>query len=217
MKSYKLLLVLLILLFGSSSLGLAEGFIASEDNINLLKQDLISEKLQIGKTRLYEIRKYYGDASQITEDEKKITYDYADLRIEFAKKKILRSWEYDTFKDPVYTDDADKLRKDLESEEIAGNNVSYTKIVKDYGEPTDKLENNVDGMQSIYYYGNIKLVFENIITLKKYRIKGYGKGGDKKEAFVAKPQTKEKTKSQQVQTLEQQAASEAALVPSSTE
>ncbi len=188
MRSYKIMAMVMMLLLGCFSIGAAQGFLATGDNIQLLKQDLVDENLQVGRTRLKYIRKYYGDPPKISEDGKKIVYEYPTLKLEFEKKRLMLSWEYDTFKDPVYTEDADELRYDLESKEIAGNHISYNYIVRNYGEPTDMIETENDGMRSIYYYGDIKLIFENIITLKKYTIVGYSEDEERsKRVFVVGP------------------------------
>jgi hypothetical protein len=187
MKFYKIVFMMVILIVCFSSLILADGFLATKNNIELLKEDLLAEHLQVNQTRLRFIRKYYGDAPEITEDDEEIVYEYPGLKIEFNKKRILVSWEYDTFKDPVYTDDVDDLREDLESQEIAGNNISYAYIVKEYGEPTDLIETENDGMHSIYYYGDIKLIFENIIKMKKYQIEGYEKEIKGEKILATKP------------------------------
>jgi len=145
------------------------GRVATIDDIRLLKEDLLSGKIKIGKTRLKNVREMYGDATSITESDRRITYDYGDLRIAFDKKKIWKKWEYDTFKDPVYTDDVDDLRFDLESEELVGNNITYERVRKDYDEPTDSKETYNDGEMSIYYYGDIKMIFENVYTVRSWR------------------------------------------------
>jgi len=166
------ILVIVFLVVNINGICLAEESIAVKENVDLLKKDIINGRVQIGKTRLYTIKKYYGTAPQITVNERKIAYDYPDLRIEFRKKKLLKDWEYDTFKGAVYTDDIDKLRSDLEADKIVGNNITYSYIARNYGQPTDFYESDADGDKSIYYYGDIKLIFENYATIDKYKMKG---------------------------------------------
>ena len=167
-----------LLCFCITTGAIAQEMIATQADITRLKNDLRQNIIQIGKTRLLSIRENYGDAPTITGDTRKIVYDYGDLRIEFSKDRYLKDWEYDTFKDPAYTDDIDKLRKDLESEEIVGDFITLKQIVKDYDEPTDFIESDRDGELSIYYYGDIKLTFENNFTVQKWRGKNLDQAAD---------------------------------------
>lgn len=146
-----------------------EGVLATAEDVLRLKEDVLAGKIKVGITRLKEISRNYGDAASITDTQKKFTYEYQDLKIEFDKKKYLRNWEYDSFKTPAYTDDIDDLRSDLESKEIVGDYVTFSLIKNDYGEPTEYKETNRDGEHSVYYYGNIKLAFENVIVVKQWR------------------------------------------------
>jgi len=56
----------------------------------------------------------------------------------------------------------------LESKELVGDYISIKKIRKDYGEPTEIYETDYDTGESVYYYGNIKLTFENVVTLESW-------------------------------------------------
>jgi len=134
-----------------------------------LKKDLRSGYIQIGKTRLKEIRYNYGDAPDIDDSDKKIVYKYDDIKMTFTKVRYWKDWEYDGFHDPAYTDDIDDLRYDLESEELVGDNITFEQVRKDYGEPTESEETDEDGDTSTYYYGNIKMIFENHISLKSWK------------------------------------------------
>ncbi|MCD4780430.1 MAG: hypothetical protein K8S27_07785 [Candidatus Omnitrophica bacterium] len=149
--------------------------IALQDDIIRLKNDLRDGMIQIGKTRLQDVRLNYGDAPTITDEERKIIFDYGDLKVEFSKDRYLKDWRYDTFMDPAYTDSIDDLRKDLESQEIVGEFISLKQIKKDYDEPTQYEESDQDGEMSVYYYGDIKLTFENYFTLLKWRGKNLDK------------------------------------------
>ena len=139
--------------------------LATQETITQLRKDLREGHVRIGKTRLHEVIDAYGKAVSITDDDRRIVYDYDDLRVEFVKRRLWRSWNYDSFRKPVYTDDVDDLRFDLESEELVGDNISASKIVKDYGEPTEIMQSDVDREKTIYYYGDIKLTFENVFVL----------------------------------------------------
>ncbi|VAX37389.1 hypothetical protein MNBD_UNCLBAC01-914 [hydrothermal vent metagenome] len=177
MKVLKSLLIAFFagLLLCSSSYAI-KGIMATEKDIDRLKDDLRFGFLKVGQTRLQEFRDNYGEASSIADAEKKVIYHYGDLKIEFEKKRLWRDWEYDSFYNQAYSDDIDDLRADLESEELVGENITFRRIRKDYDEPTESEETTEDGDYSIYYYGNIKMIFENVIILKSWR----GKNLDKK-------------------------------------
>ncbi len=150
------------------------GMIASDYDIARLKNDFASNKLAVGKTRLKDISKFQGEPrTVVTDTEKKLSYDYnGEIKIDFKKEKYLRRWEYDGFKDPVYTDDVDDLRYDLESKtKLVGQAIAYSVVRKDYDEPTESHPTEKDGGKSVYYYGNIKMIFENVIVVTKYVIK----------------------------------------------
>ncbi len=151
-----------------------KGVLATNEDIVRLKNDLKEGRIQSGKTRLSEIRRKYGEAANITESESKIVYDYGDLKLEFSKKRYWKSWKYDSFKSPVYTDDVDDLRYDLESKELVGDNITFSYVRKEYGEPTESYETDEDGGISVYYYGDIKMVFENVFVLTKWKGKNLG-------------------------------------------
>lgn len=152
-----------------------EGVIATSEEVRMLKNDLLSGKLQVGQTRLNVIRKNYGDAPNINATDKRITYDYNELKLVIEKNRILKEWEYDGFKKPVYSNAVENLRFDLESGELVGKNIEYTKILRSYGMPTEVEETQEDGMLSVYYYGNIKLSFENQFLLKSWKGQNLGR------------------------------------------
>lgn len=146
-----------------------EGMLATPETISQLKKDLREGHIRIGKTRLSDVLQAYGKAVSITDDDRRIIFEYDDIRVEFIKRRIWRDWSYDGFRKPVYTDDVDDLRFDLESEELVGNNITADMILKDYGEPTDSDLSDIDGEHTVYYYGDIKLVFENVFVLRSWR------------------------------------------------
>ncbi len=162
-----------------------KGVVASPTDIDRLKKDIRTGRILVGKTRLNDIRERYGEAPNIIDSERRLVYDYGDLKITFEKIRYLRHWEYDSFKKPIYTDDADDLRFDLDSQQIVGDYVRFSQIRKDYGEPTESTETYNDGGTSIYYYGNIKLTFENFILVKSWRGKNLNKTSKKKEGSTS--------------------------------
>jgi hypothetical protein len=168
-KLYAFLSVSVALLLGISSAHALKGVIATPEDVARLKKDALEGKIEIGKTRLQDIQKDYGEAPSILDDDKRVTYDYNDLRLIFERKRIWKSWEYDSFKKPVYTKSVDDLRFDLESKELVGENVTYSMVQRKYGEPTESRETDEDGGLSVYYYGDIKLTFENVISMSSWR------------------------------------------------
>jgi len=146
-----------------------KGVPATAEDIARLKGDLLIGKIQIGKTRLSHIQNEYGEAENITDDNKRLTYDFSELRLTFERERLWRSWEYDSFREPVYTDKVDDLRFDLESKELVGKNITYNMVLRSYGAPTESHETDEDGNTSVYYYGDIKMVFENIISVRSWR------------------------------------------------
>lgn len=170
MKKYGLWLGVFLLVASVSSAQSSR--LASDDDVRLLKKDVLAGSVKIGKTRLRSVNNTYGKPSNVTENETRLTYDYGDLRIVFGKKKYLRKWETDSSQTAVYSRDIDKLRYDLESRQLAGDFVTLESIRKSYGEPTARLVMDGDGGESIYYYGRIKLIFENVVEVESWRGSG---------------------------------------------
>lgn len=162
------LCVLSVIGLATSAMAL-KGVPATEDDMKRLKKDVLAGKIKIGATRLLDIQNEYGEAPNIIDDDQRVTYDYGDLRVAFDRERYWKSWEKDTFRRPVYTDDVDDLRFDLESGELVGDNITFSMIRRSYGEPTESEETDSDGGWSVYYYGDIKLVFENVISVKSWR------------------------------------------------
>ena len=173
--SKRLVVVFTGLILCASPALATKGVVATEEDLTRLKNDLRDGRIDVNKTRLKMIEENYGEPPTITQTEKKVTYDYGDLKLEFEKVKLWKSWEYDSFKQPVYTDDVDDLRFDLESEELVGKNVTLDKIIKDYGEPTESRGSEEDGALAIYYYGDIKMTFENRILMSSWKAQNLGK------------------------------------------
>jgi len=169
-----------IFLLAASLSYAASGNIATEEQITNLKRDLLGGLVQTGKTRINEIKQAYGEAATIDDSSKKVVYDYGGLKVTFEKKRYLRDWEYDYSHKTAYTDDVDSLRSDLESQEIVGDFITLVEIKKDYDEPTEAYETYEDGGTSIYYYGEIKLIFENYIVIQKWKGQGLDEIEDSK-------------------------------------
>jgi len=166
----KILLILsLIGLTAVSAAWALKGVITTKEDILRLKKDLLEGKIIISKTRLMHIQNDYGEAPNIIDDDKRITYDFGDLRLTFERSRFWKKWEKDSFRRPVYTNDVDDLRFDLESGELVGENITFQMIRRSYGEPTESFETDSDGEISVYYYGDIKMVFENVIAVKSWR------------------------------------------------
>ena len=180
-KKINICVVILLIVF-ASSIGFAlNDRLAGDDEINLLKKDILAGKIMLGKTRLKQIKRLYGDATVISDSETRLTYDYGDLKLEFDKMRLWREWEIDSFKDSVYTDGAEDLRFDLDSNELVGDNLTYDSFRRAYGTPTEIHESHKDGGTSIYYYGDIRLEFENVIVVKSW--KGRNLEVDNKDGF----------------------------------
>lgn len=143
--------------------------ISTEPDVYRLKNDLLNDVVQIGRTRLKELRRNYGDAPNITDEDDKVVYEYDDLKIEFDKVQYWVDWGYDGFKSKAYTRDIDALREDLTSEKLIGSNITYKYILREYGLPTESNPATNDGGISHYYYGDIRMTFENVFILKKWR------------------------------------------------
>lgn len=177
MKLKILILFILSMVLINTSSSAMEGVLATPETITQLKKDLREGHIRIGFTRLHEVIDTYGKAVSVTDDDRRIIFEYDDLRIEFVKKRLWRTWMYDSFRKPVYTDDVDDLRFDLESEELVGENITATKIVKDYGEPTESMVSEEDGHNTVYYYGDIKLIFENVFVLRSWKAQNLAEEG----------------------------------------
>ncbi|MBU0469619.1 MAG: hypothetical protein KKF78_10085 [Candidatus Omnitrophica bacterium] len=171
-------LLLVALLFGFVSTSQAlQGVLATSEDVARLKVDVLESKIKVGTTRLKEISRNYGEAATITDADQRLTYEYTNIKIDFDKFKYLRKWEYDSFKKAAYSGDIDNLRADLEKGEIVGDYITLVSIMKDYGAPTEYIETDRDGELSVYYYGNIKLTFENFIVVKQWRGKNLTPSG----------------------------------------
>lgn len=174
----KLYLAVGVAVFMTASAASAQSTrLATPDDIHLLKKDVLSGGIQIDKTRLKTVIGTYGKPSNVTETDTRLTYDYGELRIVFDKKKYLRRWEYDYSQTAVYSREVEQLRFDLESRQIAGDFVTFESIRKSYGEPTARMVKDADGDQTVYYYGIIKLVFENVVVVQSWRGSGLDMAG----------------------------------------
>ncbi len=168
MKGIKLFVLVGLLLSVTASAWALKGITATADQVEELKADLRDGKIKVGATRLKDFQSNYGEAASITDTDKKISYDYGGVKIDLEKKKYLKEWSYDSFKQAVYTKAIDNLRYDLERKELVGDNITFDKIRKDYGEPTESLDSFEDGSLATFYYGDIKLVFENVFSVRSW-------------------------------------------------
>lgn len=161
--------ITLFLLISTTTVYALNAKLATAETLKLLKKDVLDGTVQLGKTRLKQVRRLYGDAPSINDSETRLTYDYGDLKLEFDKSRLWREWEIDSFKTAVYTDGAEDLRFDLDSDELVGDNLTYDSFRRTYGVPTEIYESQKDGGTSIYYYGNVRLEFENVIVIKSWK------------------------------------------------
>ena len=194
MKKFYFMLAFLFCISGISQA--LQGKTASDEDIANLKQDILNRKISVGKTRLKDFRRQYGEAQNITITDRRVVYDFGDLKIEFDKQRLWRKWEYDSFKKAAYTDDIDDLRFDLESKKLVGDNITALKIIKDYGDPTEAMESSEDGEWTTYYYGDIKLVFENIFIMDNFKGKNLESTSEMKITANPDVGASEKTSSQ---------------------
>lgn len=170
MRLHKIFLTAVVLTLSAVSAWSIGERISTPEDVLLLRKDLKEGKIKVGGMRLMNFRQVYGDAASITDSENKIVYDYGSgLKIEFNRKRYWRSWSYASDKKPAYNKNIDKLRFNLESQKLVGQEITTQKIFKDYEEPTEIVETADDGGQTIYYYGDIKLVFENVIEVKSWK------------------------------------------------
>jgi hypothetical protein len=163
MKKVLFAIVIMALLTGNAMA--IQGRIATDEDIANLKKDVLEGKIQPGKTRLKDIKTLFGEPKNIANTDHRVVYDYGDLKVEFDKKRVWKEWDYDSFKPAAYTKDINDLRFDLESKKLIGDNITLLKVKKDYGDPTESFETTEDGNWSVYYYGDIKLVFENYFII----------------------------------------------------
>ena len=168
MQIKRIFLVSAIFLCSLSSVFAAKGILATDDDIKKLKSDLLAEKVQVNVTRAKNILKKYGDPTTFEDTEKKLSFYYAGLIVDFTKERYFRKWEYDTFKEKAYSKDIEKLIFDLGRGEIVGDYVSLSTFKKNYGPPTKIYETKDDGDISIYYWGDVKCYFENFYIVETW-------------------------------------------------
>ncbi len=172
MKAFRIVVLIGVFLFLFRMNSYATmGTPATDEDILRLKQDLIGGKLHVGITRLKDLMDQYGEPNKKVDGDKKVELQYGDLKIEFDKKRYWREWGYDSDKKPAYTDKINTLRKKLAGQKIDGKNIPIEKFIKDYDEPTEIYLTAEDGQISVYYYGEMKLTFENVFTLKNWEAK----------------------------------------------
>lgn len=161
--------------------------LATSDDIALLKSDIVAGKIKTVKTRMRDIQRVYGEPQTIQDSDRKVVYDYGDLKLEFNKKYYLRDWQYDYSHKSAYSSDINDLRKDLESGQIVGNWMELNdNIISDYVEPTEAFVKTNDGDLSVYYWGEMRLAFENYFALTTIRGQNLGEqSGSQNEAGLS--------------------------------
>lgn len=169
MKLIRLFIFMSVVILSASSVWALKGVLSTDEDIMSLKKDVLAGKIRVGETRLEQIRERYGEAASIKIGARKITYDYGDLKIDFNKDRFWKEWSTDSFKSAVYTSEIDDLRYDLGRQQIVGDNITLAFITKKYGEPTESNINEEDGGTSHFYWGNIKLTFENKFYVDSWR------------------------------------------------
>lgn len=75
-----------------------EGMLATPETISQLKKDLREGHIRIGQTRLGDVIQTYGKAVSITDEDRRIVFDYDDIRVEFIKRRMWKDWSYDGFR-----------------------------------------------------------------------------------------------------------------------
>jgi hypothetical protein len=175
---YKHLIFALMFVIFSAQIGFTAR-LATREDIELLKSDIISGKIKPANTRMKAIQSNYGEPQSIQDTEKKVTYDYGDLKLEFSKKYYLRDWKYDYSHKTAYSTDIKQLRKDLESGQIVGDWMELNDdIIDSYENPTEAFIKTGDGELSVYYWGEMRLTFENYFALSNIRGQNLGAKSD---------------------------------------
>ncbi|MBF0385369.1 MAG: hypothetical protein HQL27_05810 [Candidatus Omnitrophica bacterium] len=158
--------------------------LATDETLSLMKKDILDGVIKVGITRLSQVSSLYGDAPNIIEADKSVTYEYDDIKLEFDKFKYFRKWQYDFSHKPAYSDYIKKLRKDLEAGQLLPGYKTLDLVIKDYKEPTEGFEASGDGKLSVYYWGEVRLSFENVIILKKWTGKNLEREVANQEATI---------------------------------
>jgi len=176
MRTMKIFVVLCFVIAAVS--GGVDARVATEADVEVLKRDFVEGRIQIGKTRLKDIKRLYGEPADISSSNRKLSYNYGDIKIEFDKNRYFREWKYDYSHSTAYKDEIDDLRFDLEDGQIVGELYSYEDVVSDYEEPTEAFETEEDGGRSVYYWGEIRMTFENVVVVRSLRGKRLRQGPD---------------------------------------
>ena len=167
-------------------LGKAQADVATPAQVEQLKGALLAGAISVGNTTPETVRTNYGDPNSISDSDTKVTFDYDGLNITFDKKQILRDWSIDSFKTAVYEAKAQNLKKDLQRGTLVGELISYKEITNKYGNPTETGNEAPDSKAFTYYWGDLKLVFENQVYVKSWQIKGMTPGSAAPANMVSK-------------------------------
>ena len=172
MRSLRIALIIFVSMFLSwTSAHALKGVTATDEDVRHLRNDLRSGQLKVGISRMKDFVQEYGEPTKKVDGDRKMSLEYGDLKVEFDRRRYWREWSYDSFKRPAYTDKINTLRKKLESKKIEGENILIEKFIKDYDEPTEVDLAANDGEISLFYYGDIRLTFENVYKLRSWEAK----------------------------------------------
>ncbi|MBF0479050.1 MAG: hypothetical protein HQL26_06170 [Candidatus Omnitrophica bacterium] len=170
MKVVKFFIALFVGILGVTSAALAfEKRLAAPADILRLKSDLVQQVIKADVVRMKDIRAVYGDPATITETGRRIVFDYNDLFLEFEKQVLFRKWGHDFSQPQAWSANVKKARTAIEGGQITGTEYTLDRLYKDYKDPTFKVETSGDGELSYYYYGEMKLTFENVYVLKSWK------------------------------------------------
>ncbi len=171
MRIFRVVVVLFLIFCLANSVYAQEKKLATPESLALLKSDFLSGNLKIGVTRLKQIKDTYGDPNNAVDSVKTVVYDYGDLKLEFERYKYFREWKYDYSHKTAYSKDINSLRTDLEGGQILPGYKTLEEIIKDYKKPTEGFDKPDDGDMPVFYWGELRLTFENVIVLKKWTAK----------------------------------------------
>jgi len=143
-------------------------YLATKEHMDRLKQDLRSNRLQIGVTTLEEIRSMYGDARSVVDDERSVVYNYGDLVVNFEKKRVLRSWTMDASSRQIDDEKVYKLKHDLERSIIPGQ-TTLESIIADYTKPTKTVRSDRVSHVWACYFGDLVLVFNEVTLMSSWQ------------------------------------------------
>lgn len=204
MKHIKFLFLLVacyVFVMAEMAFEAAPYYIASQGNIDRLKQDLRSKRLQIGITTLGDVRSLYGDARSVVDNEASVVYDYGDLTVNFEKKRVLKTWVIDSSLPSADDEKTYRLKSALGRTVIPGH-ATLENIISDYTKPSKTFKSDREANVTICYFGDLVLTFNEVTIMSSWQAnempdqysseRGVLLAGP--HATVKKPSTKEATK-----------------------